>query len=198
MLDINRFLVGAWVTAVDALTNPAANPIITEDFEGFSPGSQPQTFITPTEITFINNTNGIIDNFPGFSGQVLDIFTLPGGIETSTVEFPSSVAFGLDISDNVASSISGPIDYILSSGQTGQIDLTNSGVEFLGFVQEVNDPLLTSIQFTPQSNDSAGFGNLAFDDVSYATPSTQTPEPSAILSLLAVGSIGALVRRKKA
>jgi hypothetical protein len=172
-----------WQNAVNSLTSPAANPIITEDFESEPGGSVSSPYTTQ---------EGVEITFPAFASidtaSPKSLLAAFGQGTFVTFEVPTpSLAVGLDLQNNGNLPGNG-YTWTVSSGQTGVIPIPNTP-SFLGFVTHPGDALLTSLSITTdQSATVAGF-----DNVSFATP---VPTPALLPGLIGMGA-AALRKRKQ-
>ena len=121
-------------------------------------------------------TSVVVDSAPAALG-----YTLPVDILT---DLPGA----LNIIDNTFTVVGGSIDASASSfaatNGTEGLALNFSGLSFLNIVGTANV--------------STGVTDFDSSTLTYSSVSTTVPEPGTILGLLAVGSLGALSRKRKA
>lgn len=195
----------------------------TEDFEGFATGtSAPLTLSFPGAGTATLNGNGQVSTVPvnGTNGNGRYSTSGTNFLETQVADGNFSIAFseaiaafgffGVDIGDfggqlELVLSLANGGTQTVSAGNTmGSGGSTDGSVLYLGVLAESADELFTGITF--QMSGGTMFNEtFAFDDMTIGSleqvimpePPADVPEPSAMVSLFAVGALGLGLRRKK-
>ncbi len=195
----------------------------TEDFESFTTGtSAPLDLIFPNISEDISATlsggGGFIETVaPGttngsgrYATSGSNYFDVAaGGADSFTIDFDNPVAafgfFGVDIGD-----FGGQIELELANGTTetvivpntiGSFGSTDGSVLFFGLIAEDESLIFDSVSFltTEGGGDIFAFDDFTVGDFESITspPAIDVPEPSVILSLLAISGLGFTMKGKK-
>jgi hypothetical protein len=178
-----------WENAVNGLTNPAANPIITETFDSLSPqGAIPFGPLT--------TPSGIVISNAGF-GQIIDTIFSASPVQT-TFGLPSaSVAFGVDLRNQANLQTTQSLIWTAFNAAGTAIgtdtftwtDEPSAAFSFFGIVQDPGDSLISSIQFNAAPDQDPFV--VSYNDASFATP---VPTPALLPGLIGMG-VAALRKR---
>ncbi len=153
--------------------------------------------VTFSPNVYYNSENGGLGVFPpAVTGNYFGNFDTIGSVNINdpfSIEFSTDqteVAFGLAPGSDGTATFTA-----LLNGSTVESFSTSVGTfsQFYGFTDSLFDEIQVELDLA-NIDDIAVFDNIQLGTVASAS----TPEPGTILGLLAVGSIGALVRRKKA
>lgn len=194
----------------------------TEDFESFSAGTGSLIDLTfpgsTDDITAIlSGGGGTIQSVPaGSTNEVGRYGTSPtnffevaaGGANNFQVNFDTPIAafgfFGVDIGD-----FGGQLELELANGTTqiftvpneiGSSGSTDGSILFYGVIAENASEIFQSVDFltTTGGGDVFAFDDFTIGELEQVTNGGHTiPEPSLILSLLAVGGLGSIMKLKR-
>ncbi|MEM1425958.1 MAG: PEP-CTERM sorting domain-containing protein [Cyanobacteria bacterium P01_H01_bin.130] len=215
--------LGSTPNAAQAETDFLANLIGvgTEDFEGLSTGATgPLALSFPGAGTATLNGNGEVKTVDPNGTEGNGRYSISGtnfwqadaANGAFSITFSEAIAafgfYGIDIGDFggqlelVLSLANGGTQTVTANNTIGSSGSTDGSVLYLGLLAESAEELFTGISFQM----STGEGDIfAFDDMTIGSleqvvipdPPADVPEPSAMVSLLAVGALGLGLRRKK-